>query len=442
MAESFGLKSNMSNEETKRRVAVTGLGLITPIGRTLDDVWQKWAAGGSPAGPVKRFDASQLPTRIATEVPDFLPRKELKSGRLARLLRPGEDFGYLAASTAFEDAERDRDSLDGPRSGIAIGCRKEGPKVENFFAAIKASLNDAGEMDHQQFIEEGIKLIPPQTIVEGLPNACMYYIAHEYVLQGANYNFLALGSGGTMALGESLRAMRRGEADLMLAGGYDSWINWVYLAQLSNRRLLSRNNDHPQQAHRPFDAKRDGSVAGEGAGLMILEDAEAAEERGVRSYGELLGYASATGVRHEDLAGCTRVLTGCIQAALADARCTPEDIDFVHFTGDATPGGDAVEARAFLEAFGKRAAQVPATTLKSASGHLGNASGAVELAVMFESMRRRTLLPIVNLEDPDPVLPLSFVTELMEGVDLHRGLMLSRGWPSHYTALVVGRAGV
>ncbi|REJ74740.1 MAG: beta-ketoacyl-[acyl-carrier-protein] synthase family protein [Planctomycetota bacterium] len=431
----------MSEADEKRRVFVTGMGLLSPIGRTADDVWQRWAGGRCPAGPVKRFDATNLPTRIATEIPDFSPRKELKSGRLARLLRPGEDFGYLAAAAAISDAGLDRESINGPRSGIAIGCRKEGPKVENFFSAIKASLTEAGEMDHQKFIDDGIKLIPPQTIVEGLPNACMYYIAHEYVLQGINYNFLALGSGGAMALGESLRAIRRGEADLMLAGGYDSWVNWVYLAQLSNRRLLSRNNDHPQKAHRPFDSNRDGSVAGEGACLMILEDADSAVRRGASVYGELQGYGSATGVPHEDLAACTRVLTGCIRQALADAGCGPEEIDFVHLSGDATPGGDAVETRATMEALGRHGTQIPATTLKSATGHLGNASGSMELAMMFEAMKRQTILPIVNLEDPDPVLPLSFVTSPMEGLELRRGLLLNRGWPSHYTALVVGRAG-
>ena len=431
----------MSQTNVKRRIVVTGMGLLTPIGRTIDDVWERWAAGRCPAGPVKRFDATNLPTRIATEIPDFVPRKELKSGRLARLLRPGEDFGYLAAGTAISDAGLDRESLDGPRSGIAIGCRKEGPKVENFFAAIEASLDEAGEMDHQKFIDDGIKLIPPQTIVEGLPNACMYYIAHEYLLQGINYNFLALGSGGTMALGESLRAIRRGEADLMLAGGYDSWVNWVYLAQLSNQRLLSRNNDHPQKAHRPFDSKRDGSVAGEGACLMILETAEAATQRDATVYGEILGYGSATGVPHEDLASCTRVLTGCIRQALDDAACEPEEIDFIHLSGDATPGGDAVETRGTMEALGRRGTQIPATTLKSATGHLGNASGSIELALMFEAMKRRTLLPIVNLEDPDPVLPLSFVTKPIENVELRKGLLLSRGWPSHYTALVIGRPG-
>jgi 3-oxoacyl-[acyl-carrier-protein] synthase II len=430
----------MSTTSTKRRIAVTGRGLVTPLGRTADEVWRRWAAGECAAGPVRRFDATTLHTRIAAEVPNFNPRQELKSGRLARLLRPGEDFGYLAAGAALSDAGLATPLSNSQRCGIAIGCRKEGPKVENFFAAIKAGLNEAGELDHQRFIEEGIKLIPPQTIVEGLPNACMYYIAHEYVLEGVNYNFLALGSGGTMALGESLRALRRGDADLMLAGGYDSWVNWVYLAQLSNRKLLTRRNDDPQHVHQPFDVKRDGSVAGEGACLMVLEDLAAARRREATIHAELLGYAANTGVPHEDPPRCARILAECITRALHEAGLPPEALDFVHLTGDATPAGDRIECLAVLEALGSHGRRVPVTTLKSATGHLGNASGAVELAVMLESMRRGALLPIVNLRNVDPDLPLAFVREVREGVPLRRGLMLSRGWPSHYTVLVVGQA--
>ncbi|MBL8867350.1 MAG: beta-ketoacyl-[acyl-carrier-protein] synthase family protein [Planctomycetia bacterium] len=429
----------MAAAGSHRRIVVTGRGLVTPIGRSADEVWRRWAAGECAAGPVRRFDASTLHTRIASEVPNFHSKQELKSGRLVRLLRPGEDFGYVAAGAAFADAGLATGQFDSKRAGIAIGCRKEGPKVENFFAGIKAALDPEGRVDHQKFIEDGMKLIPPQTIVEGLPNACMYYIAHEYVLQGVNYNFLSLGSGGTMALGESLRAIRRGEADLMLAGGYDSWVNWVYLAQLSNRQLLTQNNDDPQHAHRPFDVHRSGSVAGEGAGLMILEEYEAARQRSATIHGELLGYAATTGVPHADHPHSARLLAECIARALKQAQCRPTDIDFVHLTGDATPSGDEIESRALLDVFGAHGRSVPVTTLKSATGHLGNASGSVELAVMLESMRRGTLLPIVNLERPDPALPLAFVRTPVEGLALRRGLMLSRGWPSHYTALVAGR---
>lgn len=429
----------MSGAGTYRRVVVTGRGLVTPLGRTAEDVWRRWAAGDCAAGPVRRFDASTLHTRIAAEVPNFQPRHELKSGKMARLLRPGEDFGYVAAGAAFADAGLGAGQFDTERAGIAIGCRKEGPKVENFFAGIKVALDPAGRVDHQKFIEDGIKLIPPQTIVEGLPNGCMYYIAREFQLEGVNYNFLALGSGGTMALGESLRAIRRGEADLMLAGGYDSWVNWVYLAQLSNRRLLTQNNDDPRHAHRPFDAGRSGSVAGEGAALLVLETRAAAQARGAAIHGELLGYAATTGVPHADAPLCTGLLTECIRRALRQANCRPADINFVHLTGDATPAGDAVECAAVLDVFGAHGRSVPVTTLKSATGHLGNASGAVELAVMLESMRRGTLLPIVNLDRPDPALPLSFVRTPCEGLSLRCGLMISRGWPSHYTALVVAR---
>lgn len=430
----------MPQAVSRQRVVITGVGLLTPLGRSIEEIWSRWASAETASGPLARFDGTNLPTRIASEIHGFNRRQELKNGRLARLLRPGEDFGYLAAGLAVQSSGIDTEQWDPDRSGIAIGCRKEGPRVENVFPAIKASLNDDGEMDHARFVEDGIKLIPPQTIVEGLPNGCMYYIAHEYTLEGVNYNFLCLGSGATMALGESFRAIRRREADLMLAGGYDSWVNWVYLAQLSNQRLLSRRNDDPQHAHRPFSRDRDGSVAGEGAGLMMLERLEAARDRDASVLGELRGYAAATGVRHHDETACSRLLADCIRRALVDAECTTDDIDFVHLTGDATPEGDRIESHAVRAVLGDRADAVPVTTLKSATGHLGNASGGVELALMLESMRRGIVLPIVNLIDPDPELSLDFVTSVRERQTLKTGLMLSRGWPSHYTALVVGAA--
>ena len=278
--------TDSSNNST--RVVVTGRGLVTPLGRTAFDVHKQWLAGRCPAATITKFDATTLPISIACEVPDFEPRQEIRNRKMLRLLVRGEDYGLVASAAAMNDAALPKDDIDPFRAGIAVGVRKEGFRNTNFYDALEACTID-GQIDRKLFIDDGVRRIPPQTIIEGLANAGLYHIAHEHRLQGVNQNLLSLGTGGFLALGEAVWALRRDDADFILAGAFDSWVLWTGLAHEHYAGVLSSSTDAPATVHRPFDVSRTGSVAGEGAAMFVLESYERARTRGANILGEILG---------------------------------------------------------------------------------------------------------------------------------------------------------
>jgi len=423
--------------DISQRVVVTGQGLVTPLGRSAPALVDNWMSGRSAAAPITKLDATNLPVRIACEVPDFEPRKEIRNRKLTRLLLRGEDYGVVAAAAAFADAGLAAGDYDPSRAGIAAGIRKEGFRDANFYDAIEAARDEEGRIDRRRFIEDGIRRVPPQTIVEGLANAGIYHIAHEHHLQGFNQNLLAIGSGGFQAIGEAMWALKRDEADLILAGAFDSWVRWTGLAFTHYVGLASPSPDPPHTVHRPFDVSRSGSVVGEGAALFVLEPLARAEARGASILGEIRGCGMATGVPSGDPAACAAALAASIRRSLEVARLTPDEIDLIHLHGDATPPGDRIEARGIGEAFGPRASSVPATTIKSATGFMANASASTEVAAVLEVLRQCVVPPIVNLTTPDPEFELRFVREPLSGVPLRHALLIERGWPSQYVTLIV-----
>ncbi|MGD9855309.1 MAG: beta-ketoacyl synthase [Planctomycetaceae bacterium] len=420
------------------RIVVTGQGLVTPLGRSAETLVDNWLAGRSAAGPITKFDASTMPVRIACEVPNFEPRQEIRNRKLTRLLVRGEDYGVVAAGSAFGDAGLSEGGYDPTRAGIAAGIRKEGFRNSNFYDALTASLDADGRIDRQVFIEDGMRRIPPQTIVEGLANAAIYHIAHEHNLQGFNQNLLAIGSGGFQAIGEAFWALRGDEADLILAGAYNSWVVWTGIAFTHYVGIASTSTAAPETVHRPFDLTRSGSVIGEGAAFYVLEPLDRARSRGATVLGEICGFGMATGVPSSSRRAGIAALTAAIRRALDVAGLTPADIDFVHLHGVATLEGDQIEVRAIHEAFGERAARMPATTIKSATGFMGNASSSTEVAAILEVLRRGVIPPIVNLATPDPEFGLNFIREPLSTLRMRYALLISRGWPSQYVALVVG----
>ncbi|MEZ6146091.1 MAG: beta-ketoacyl synthase N-terminal-like domain-containing protein [Planctomycetaceae bacterium] len=427
--------TDSSNNST--RVVVTGRGLVTPLGRTASDVHKQWLAGRCPAATITKFDATTLPISIACEVPDFEPRQEIRNRKMLRLLVRGEDYGLVASAAAMNDAALPKDDIDPFRAGIAVGVRKEGFRNTNFYDALEACTID-GQIDRKLFIDDGVRRIPPQTIIEGLANAGLYHIAHEHRLQGVNQNLLSLGNGGFLALGEAMWSLRCDEADFILAGAFDSWVLWTGLAHEHYAGVLSSSTDAPATVHRPFDVSRSGSVAGEGAAMFVLEPLERARTRGANILGQILGFGSATGVPSDESAGCIRALTASIRRALEVAQLTPDEIDLIHLHGDATKVHDRVEVQALHAALGERARTIPATTIKSATGFMANASSSVEAAAVLEVLRTGVIPPIVNLTTPDPALELNFVREPIEGKQMRHALLLERSWPSHHAALVVG----
>jgi 3-oxoacyl-[acyl-carrier-protein] synthase II len=427
----------MTDKGNRRRAVVTGQGLVTPLGRTPDDIWTRWAHAEVAAAPVTKLDLSPYGIRYAAEVRDFEPRKEIRNRKLLRLMIAGEPFGLVAVSRAFEDAGLTPDDYEPERAGVSVGCHKEGFRDSNLYDALDAATTEDGQIDRERLIDDGVRRIPPQTLVEGLANAALYYFAHEFVLQGANINFLSSGTGGALAIGEAMRAVRRDEADLMLTGSYDTWLDWRCIGHQTYAGVLSTRDLPAGEVHRPFDRDRDGGVPGEGAGMMILEDRQRAVRRGATILGEVAGYAVGRGLggQSEDelVDGYARV----ILRAIEDAGLSPKDVDLVHLQGEGNISSDRLEVLAVRKALRGHCDEVPATTMTSALGLLGNAAGPVELLMTLQMLRRGIVLPIVGLKNPDPDLPLNYVREPLTGQSMNCGLILQRSLPAHFTAVVV-----
>lgn len=430
----------MSRPQPERRVVVTGEGLVTPLGRTPAEVFCRWRDGPSAVGPITHFDARTLPVQHACEVRDFDPRRDVRNRKLLRLMVGGEDFAFRSATEAMQQAGLQPGAYDPQRLGIAASCHKEGFRVKHLHDAFDASLNAAGEFDRLRFIQEGVGRIPPQIIVEALANVGLYYIANEFEIEGVNHNLLSVGTGGVMAVGAALQSIQDDEADMMIAAAFDSWVNWMCIRHNVFTGILSDSSEPPETVHRPGDVRRSGGLPAEGAAVLILEELQHAVARGAPILGEILGFAMGTGVPSYDHTACGDAMARCIAAALADAGCTPADIDLIHLYGDATPHGDWIEARGLAQALGPRAREIPATTIKSATGITGVAAGTIETIVVLEMLRRCEIARIRNLEEPDVDLGLNLVQTTLRGRTLRRALILQRCWPSHCAALVVGRA--
>jgi 3-oxoacyl-[acyl-carrier-protein] synthase II len=411
--------------------------MVTPLGRTPEELWNAWAAGRMAAAPSAKMDLSPYGISYTSEVRDFEPRKEISNRKLLRLMVDGEPFGLVAVSRAFGNAGLSPADYAPERAGVAIGCHKEGFRNSNLYDALDAATREDGTLDRALLIEDGIRRIPPQTLVEGLANAALYYFAHEFELQGVHHNLIASGSGGLLAIGEAMRSVRREEADLMLAGGYDTWIDWRCIGHLRYLDLLSTASGPPEFVHCPFDRDRTGGIPGEGSGMLILETRERAEQRNVEIPGEVCGFASGTGLgNNQDSLADT--FAGVIRRAVDDADCDLDEIDVVHLHGEGSRDGDWIEANAVRRAFADRGDEVPVTTMASSIGLLGNATGPVHALMTLEMLRRDEILPILNLRHPDAEFRLNFVREPIRRRGMRKGLVLQRSAPHHFTAVVVG----
>ncbi|MFN9720579.1 MAG: beta-ketoacyl-[acyl-carrier-protein] synthase family protein [Planctomycetota bacterium] len=425
-----------------RRVVVTGEGFVTPFGRTSADIWSRWSEGHSAARSIMRFDARSLPVRIACEVVEFQPRKEVRNRKLLKMMTAGEDFAFRAAHSAIEQSNleslvRNR-QIDTYRCGLSIACHKEGFRHQNLTEAFLRSIRDDGSIDPDRFVTEGWSRIPPQIIIEALSNIGMYSISHDFELRGPNYSLLSVGIGGLQSLGEGLHAIEDNEADVMVAGAFDSWINWMCIGHNVFNGTLSQSTDSPQQVHRPFDANRSGAVPAEGAAMFVLEELQHALDRGAPILGELLGASSAVGLPERDESSAASTLANCIRSSLDAAGCTPDELDLIQLHGDGTISGDRAEALGIRQALGDEATRIPATTVKSGTGLMGVASGPTEAALAWEALRRGEVLPIINLDHPETGLDLNFVRQRQRLTRARRALVIQRGWPGLFAALVIG----
>jgi 3-oxoacyl-[acyl-carrier-protein] synthase II len=389
---------------SSRRAVLTGIGVLSPIGLTVDSYWAALRAGQSGVRPIRAFDAAGLPTRFAGELvgfdaKEYVDKKDRKSLKMmARTIQ----LAVAAAQRALDDGAVDKQRLDPTRFGVAFGAGLIAVELEEMGDAAQRSVNcQPATIDLDKWGQDGLACMPPLWMLKYLPNmlACQVSILHN--AQGPNNTIVETDVASLLALGEAYRIVGRDQADFFLVGGAESKINPLSLVRQCLFQPLSRRNDVPEKACRPFDRDRDGIVLGEGAGVLVLEELGHARRRGARIYGEVVGFAAAF---DPDRSGAG--LARAIRVALAEAGVGPEDVDHVNAQGLSAVAYDAWEARALQAVFGAARRPVPVFAAKSYYGNLGAGSGTTELAASLLALQHGLLPPTLNYEQPDPACPI------------------------------------
>ncbi len=388
-----------------RRTVLTGLGLINPLGLNTAAFWEGLRAGRSGVRPIRSFDASRLSTRFAGEIPDFDAKTYLaKPDRKGlKVMARGIQLAVAAAQVAVDDAKIDKARLDPARFGVEFGSGLLATELEEIAPAALVSGNcQPGVVDLEKWGEQGLATIPPTWMLKYLPNMLACHVSILHNAQGPNNSITESDAAGLLALGEAQRILLRDGADLFLVGGADSKINPLSMVRQCLFSHLSRRNEAPEKASRPFDRSRDGLVIGEGAAVLVLEDLAHAQKRGARIYAELVGFGSAF---DRDRSG--KGLARAVRTALERAGVGPEDIDHVNAHGLSTVEADAWEARGLREVFGERNPNVPVLAAKSYFGNLGAGSGLAELAASVLGAAHGLVPATLNFEQPDPECPVT-----------------------------------
>jgi 3-oxoacyl-[acyl-carrier-protein] synthase II len=407
-----------------RRVVVTGMGAITPVGSTARETWDAAVAGRSGIDFIRSFDASGFPVRIAAEVKDFDPTSVAPVKEARRL-----DKYVLLALGAAREAVADA-GLDGVYDPMRVGIL--------FGSAIGGI---GGIMEQGEVLRErGAERVSPYFIPSVLVDAASGQIAISFGYRGPNYAPVSACATGSTAVGEGAELIRRGDADAVLAGGAESCIHPVILAGFCAMRGLAAEEEHPPRASRPFDALRSGFVMGEGACVLVLEELEAARRRGATVYAEILGYGASNDAYH--LAAPEPEATGVaemMRQALRRAEVAPERVGYINAHGTSTPLGDAAETKAIKDVFGDHAHRLAVSSTKSVMGHCFGAAGAIEAMMCVLAIHEGVLPPTINYEHPDPDCDLDYVPNEARQVEVDVALSNAMGLGGHNACVLVGR---
>lgn len=424
----------------RRRVVVTGLGMINPLGTQVEVVWDALKNGQSGVGNISIFDAQRYPTRIAAEVRGW---DVTQCGESAELWSDRGRHAKFAAGAAYQ-AIHDSGLLDCVkdmcRVGVYFGAGEGNQDFYNFTHMVAAATEQPDQFDLDAFMAKGLEILNPAQEVEQEPSMPAAHVASMFDLQGPNLNCLTACAASSQAVGEATELIRRGDVDAMVAGGAHSMIHPFGLTGFSLLTALSTNNDDPKRASRPFDRLRDGFVLGEGSSVVILEELEHAKRRGAKIYGEVLGYGcSADAYRITDIHPEGRGAIACMSAAMKDAGITASQVGYVNAHGTSTSVNDRVETVACKSVFGELARKIPVSSTKSMMGHLIAAAGVTEMIVCLLAIRDRVLPPTINLENPDPECDLDYVPNQAREADLDVALNNSFGFGGQNVTLAVGR---
>ncbi|HVX11059.1 MAG TPA: beta-ketoacyl-ACP synthase II [Pirellulales bacterium] len=393
----------------RRRVVVTGMGCVTPLGNDVATLWKRLLSGDSGIGRTTLFDAANFPTKISAEVRGFDvasvgedPEQWKTCGRHTR-------FAVGAAKQAMSDAGLLDHSMDPTRLGIYLGCGEGQQDFDRFTRMMVASL-DGDKLNITKFTQTGVEVLDPVAELEQEPNMPAGHLAGLFNAQGPNANCLTACAASSQAIGEAVELIRRGDADVMLSGGAHSMIHPFGVTGFNLLTALSTNNDEPAKASRPFDKNRDGFVLGEGAGMVVLEELEHATARGASIHGEITGFGTtADAFRITDTHPEGRGASTCLQMALRDAGLNVDGVHYINAHGTSTDVNDRVETLAIKRVFGDQAYKIPVSSTKSMMGHLIAAAGVSELIVCLMAIRDNVVPPTINYETPDPDCDLDYV---------------------------------
>ncbi|MFV0338610.1 MAG: beta-ketoacyl-ACP synthase II [Chthoniobacterales bacterium] len=410
----------------QRRVVITGLGVISPIGNDANTFWQGLIEGKSGITPFKAFDSTEFDCKIAGEVQDFVPAPYFKVPKTARRTDRFTQFGVAASKMALEDSGIDLEAVDRDRFGVIIGSGIGGLR----------SMED----ESQRLLERGPSRVSPFTIAMMISNMASGLVSMEYNLRGPNMTIVTACATANNSIGEAWRNIKFGDADIFLAGGCEATITPLGVAGFASMKALSCRNDEPQKACRPFDRDRDGFIMGEGAGILVLEEYEHAKKRGATIYCELAGYGATADAFHmtqplPDGDGAARAMA----IAMKHANVNPEDIDYINAHATSTPLGDICETRAIKQALGESAKTVAISSTKSCTGHLLGAAGGVEMAACVLALKNGIIPPTINLDNPDPECDLDYVPHTAREKKLDVVLSNSFGFGGHNATLVARR---
>lgn len=423
----------------RRRVVVTGMGCITPIGQSIHTMWDGLIACRSGIGWITYFDASKFPTKFAAEVKDFQLGNYIPDAERFSPCGRNIKFAIAAAVQAVQDAGLDDCScLDPSMFGVYLGAG-EGAQDFNLFMSIIAESRRGSVVDLGEFARLGLERLSGENELQQEPNMTAGHLASLFNAQGPNLNCLTACAASSQAIGEATELIRRGDADVMISGGAHSMIHPFGLTGFNLLTALSEHNGEPQRASRPFDLNRDGFVLGEGAGILILEELSHARKRGAQIYGEIVGYGStADAFRVTDIHPEGRGATLCIRMALKDAGLNTDDLDYINAHGTSTKVNDQIETLACKQALGHDAYRTPVSSIKSMMGHLIAAAGSVEAITCLLSIKKGVLPPTINYETPDPDCDLDYIpNQPRETKKVRRCLSNSFGFGGQNVSLIM-----
>jgi 3-oxoacyl-[acyl-carrier-protein] synthase II len=424
----------------RRRVVITGIGMVTPLGGDVETIWKRMLNGESGVGYTTLFDASNFPTKISAEVRNWDVSDVGENPDDWKFQGRHTHFAVGAGKKAMADSGLDLGRIDPTRFGVYTGSGEGQQDFDRFTQMMVAGLSAGGPLDVAKFTQKGLEILHPIRELEQEPNMPAGHLASLFNAQGPNVNCLTACAASSQAIGEASEIIRRGEADLMLSGGTHTMIHPFGVTGFNLLTALSTSNDDPTKASRPFDRNRDGFVLGEGSGMVVLEALEHAQARGARIYGELVGYGStADAFRITDAHPEGRGAISCIRMALDDAHLDLDGVHYINAHGTSTTVNDKVETLAIKQVFGAQAYKIPVSSTKSMLGHLIAAAGATELIYCLLAIRDNVLPPTTNYDTPDPECDLDYIPNVARECRCDAALSNSFGFGGQNVSLIVER---